>query len=69
MKLDRTCNAVEVSVKLCFFVKVRNAKGRNVAGGRRIGRTLGFASGAESSKGLIGCIGVAKAGEDEGIGF
>lgn len=69
MNVAKTCNAEEFSVRLCFFVNVRNAKGRSVAGGRRIGRTLGFARGAASSKGLMGCTGVAKAGEEEGMGF
>jgi hypothetical protein len=47
-------------------VKVRKASGRNVAGGRIIGSTAAFA-GAGGWKGLNGCAGVAKAGEDEGI--
>jgi hypothetical protein len=55
-----------VSVKLCFLVKVRKARGLKVAGGSNTGRILGFDRGA-MWKGRIGCTGVAKAGEDEGI--
>lgn len=52
-------------------MKVRKARGRRVAGGKRIGRTLGFdkAGGAGGSKGFIGYAGVPKAGDEEGIGF
>lgn len=49
-------------------MNVRNAIGRRVAGGRRIGS---IGAGREASclvLGRRGCIGVAKAGEDEGIG-
>jgi hypothetical protein len=58
-----------VIVKLCFFVNVRKARGRNVAGGSRIGRMLAFGAIAAALKGLMGCAGVAKAGEEEGIGL
>jgi hypothetical protein len=58
-----------VRVKLCFFVKVRKAKGLNVAGGSKIGSILAFDGTAETLKDLIGCAGVANAGEEEGIGF
>ena len=40
-----TCNADEVRVRLCFFVNVRKASGRNVAGGRRIGNIVGVVGG------------------------
>jgi hypothetical protein len=36
----------DVNVRLCFFVKVRKAMGRNVAGGRIMGRTDGPVSAA-----------------------
>lgn len=67
-KVASSCNAEDVSVKLCFLVKVRNANGRSVAGGRIIGRTAALA-GAGGWKGFSGCAGVAKAGEDDGIAF
>lgn len=63
-----SCSADDVRVKLCFLVKVRNAKGRRVAGGRIMGRTAAFA-GAGGWNGLKGCAGVAKAGDEEGIAF
>lgn len=69
MKVARTWSAEEVRVRLCFLVNVRNAKGRKVAGGRRIGSMLAFAGAAAGLKGRMGCAGVAKAGDDEGIGF
>ena len=50
-------------------MKVLKARGRRVAGGSRIGRTLAFVGAAAALKCLIGCTGVAKAGEEEGIGF
>lgn len=51
-------------------MKVRKAKGLNVAGGRRIGRILAFGRGpAAALNGRIGCTGVANAGDEEGIGF
>ena len=56
-------------VKLCFFVNVRKAKGLKVAGGSKIGSILDFDGAAETLKGLMGCAGVAKPGEEEGIGF
>lgn len=60
-----------MSVKLCFFVKVLNASGRNVAGGKRMGKMAAFA-GAVMLKGTglngrRGCTGVPNAGEDDGI--
>ena len=54
MNVARTCNAEEVSVKLCFLVKVRKARGRNVAGGSRIGNMLPLAAGAVTLNGRIG---------------
>lgn len=56
-------------VKLCFFVKVRKARGRKVAGGRRIGNMLAFGAMAAGLNGFMGCTGVPNAGDDEGIGF
>ena len=50
----------------CFLVKVRKASGRRVAGGRMMGRTTDL-EGTGGLKGLSGCAGVAKAGEEEGI--
>lgn len=55
-------------VKLCFFVKVRNASGLNVAGGRRIGKIVALVGGAMAN-GLRVCAGVPKAGDEDGIGF
>jgi hypothetical protein len=67
MNVARTCSAVEVRVKLCFFVNVRKARGRRVAGGNSTGSMLGFDTGA--TNGRIGCAGVAKAGEEDGMGL
>lgn len=58
-----------MSVRLCFFVKVLNAKGRRVAGGRIIGRMLALFGIAAALKGRTGCTGVANPGEEEGIGL
>jgi hypothetical protein len=69
MNVAKTCKAGELSVRLCFFVNVRNAKGRKVAGGRRIGKMLAFAGAAVGLKGCMGYAGVPKAGDEEGIGF
>jgi hypothetical protein len=69
MNVARTCNAEEVSVKLCFLVKVRKARGRKVAGGRSTGRMLVFGAAVVTLKGRIGCTGVPNAGDEEGIGF
>lgn len=65
MKEASSCSAEEVSVKECFFVKVRKASGLNVAGGSMMGRIAAF--GALTLKGLSGCAGVPKAGDDEGM--
>lgn len=64
-------------MRLCFLVNVRKANGRSVAGGSSIGRTVAFGGGlsaggariAATLRGLMGCAGVPKAGDDEGIGF
>lgn len=64
-------------VRLCFLVKVRNARGRRVAGGSNMGRTVAFETGcsaggariAATRRGLIGWTGVPNAGDEEGIGF
>lgn len=60
-------------MRLCFFVKVLNARGRSVGGGSIIGRTAGLRAGGagigavrSGRAGLTG--GVAKAGDDEGTG-
>ena len=65
-------------VRLCFFVIVRNAKGRSIAGGSRIGRTAGLvgflnAGGGGRTASLagreaIGYAGVANAGDEDGMG-
>jgi hypothetical protein len=77
MKVANAPKADEVRVRLCFFVNVRKASGRNVAGGSRMGSTVGFAAGLSAGgarigavlRGLMGCTGVPKAGEEEGIGL
>lgn len=56
-------------VRLCFFVKVRNATGLRVVGGRSTGRIETFGGGAAGLKVFRGCTGVPKPGEEEGIGF
>ena len=55
-------------MRLCFLVNVRKARGRNIAGGRTIGRMVDL-DGALLLNGLRGCAGVAKAGEEDGMGF
>ena len=69
IKVARTCKADAVSVKLCFLVKMRKARGRRVAAGRSTGRMLAFTPAVGAIKGRIGCTGVPKAGEEEGIGI
>lgn len=49
----------------CFLVKVRNARGRRVAGGRSIGN-IGACLLVVTLKGRNGWTGVPKAGEDDG---
>ena len=64
MNIANNCSADEVSVRLCFLVSVRKARGRRAAGGSSIGNTDGL----EISVGFgtwLGCIGVLKAGEDD----
>jgi hypothetical protein len=73
MKVASATNADDVSVRLCFLVNVRNASGRKVAGGRRIGKIVdglncGWAIGFVL-RGNIGCTGVPNAGDEEGFGF
>lgn len=65
MKEAKACSADDVSVRLCFFVKVLKARGRRVAGGRMMGRIGAF--GALTAKGFSGWAGVPKAGEEEGM--
>ncbi len=66
MNVANSCSADDVSVRLCFFVKVRNAKGRNVAGGSSTGSIDGL-DGSEGFETRLGCTRVLKAGEEEGI--
>lgn len=74
MNVASDCNAGELRVRLCFFVKVRNASGRRDVAGKRIGRIVGI-DGLNAGcaigllGGLKGCSGVPNAGEDDGIGF
>lgn len=67
-------------MRLCFLVKVRKAMGRKVAAGSEMGRTVGRVVVSLSIRALnrgrfgatggrIGCAGVAKAGDEEGIGL
>ena len=42
MKVESACSADDVSVRLCFFVNVRKAKGLKVAGGKSIGNIDGL---------------------------
>ena len=60
------------TVRLCFLVNTRNASGRSVGGGSMMGSTVaGFvawgspAGGGTLSGGIMGCAGVANAGEEE----
>jgi hypothetical protein len=64
MKEASSCNADEVRVRECFFVKVRKARGRSEAGGRMIGRMAALE--ALTLKGFSGWTGVPKAGEEDG---
>lgn len=68
MKTARVCSADEDIVRLCLRVNVRNATGRRVAGGSRIGSMEVFVGGAWPLGRRNGRAGVANAGEDEGIG-
>lgn len=68
MNVANNCSAEDVSVRLCFFVKVRKAIGRSVAGGRSMGNIEGL-GGSGGLYGRIGWTGVPKAGEEEGMGF
>ena len=51
-------------MRLCFLVKTRKAIGLRVAGGNKTGSTDAF-GGAGA---FMGCTGVPKAGDEEGIG-
>lgn len=53
-------------VKLCFLVNVRKATGRNVEGGKEIGRIETALATALGFLLRIGKFGVLKAGEEEG---
>lgn len=58
-------------------MKVRNASGRNVAGGNIIGKTVDFVACLRSGgarmgavrRGWMGWTGVPNAGEDDGMGL
>ena len=62
-------------MRLCFFVNIRKARVRSLAGGRRIGRIVAIAGlnaggGSGRSRGLMmGWTGVPNAGLEEGIMF
>lgn len=64
MKEASSCSADEVRVRECFFVNVRKASGRRVAGGRMMGRIA--ALGALMLNGFGGWTGVPNAGEEDG---
>ena len=68
MKVANACSADDVSVRLCFFVNTRNARGLRVAGGKRMGSIDGL-KGSEGFAIRIGWTGVLKAGDDEGMRF
>ena len=68
MKLANACSADDVSVRLCFFVNVRNARGLRVAGGRSMGSTDGL-DGSEGLAIRIGWTGVLKAGDEGKLEF
>lgn len=64
-------------VRLCFFVIVRKANGRSMAGGRSTGSTAGVVGFVNAGGGwffspvgrdAMGYAGVAKAGDEDGIG-
>ena len=63
MKVASSCRAEEVRVRLCFLVNVRKARGRRVAGGRRIGSMVALVTGG--AKGLGVWAGVPKVVVDE----
>ena len=74
MNVASDWSAGELSVRLCFLVKVRKARGRREGGGRRIGRIVEMAGlnaggGIGRSRGLMGWTGVPNAGLEEGIAF
>lgn len=77
MKLANAERADDVRVKLCFFVKVRKARGRSVAGGSSMGSTVALTGGLREGgarigavrRGCMGWTGVPNAGDDEGIKF
>lgn len=77
MNVASAVSADDVKVRLCFLVNVRKARGRSVAGGRRIGRIVVGFTGRPSCgggignvlRGIMGWAGVPNAGEEEGIGL
>jgi hypothetical protein len=73
MNVASAASADEVRVRLCFFVKVRNASGLRVAGGSKMGRiVVGLSCGGGIGAvrlTLMGWTGVPKAGEEDGIGL
>jgi hypothetical protein len=77
MNVARACSDDEVIVRLCFFVIVRNANGRRIAGGSRMGSTAGVVGFVNAGGGLfasfagreaMGYAGVANAGDEDGMG-
>ena len=66
MNVAKSVRADEVKVRSCLFVMVLNARGRNVAGGRRIGKADGLAE-SDGFDVRGGCRGVLNAGEEEGM--
>lgn len=77
MKLASATSAVDVRVRLCFFVNVRKASGLSVAGGNSIGKTVALTGGLSEGgarigavrRGFTGWTGVPNAGDDEGMRF
>lgn len=73
-KVASDCNAGDVNVRLCFFVRVRKASGLSDGGGNKMGRMVEIAGlnaggGIGRSRGLIGCAGVPNAGLEDGTRF
>ena len=74
MNVASAASAEALRVRLCFFVKVLNASGRSVGGGRRVGKMVGICglNAGGGGGGLAACgagmrrSGVANAGDDEG---
>ncbi len=77
IKVASSCSDDDVMVRLCFFVIVRNAKGRSIAGGSRTGSMAGVVGFLNAGAGAripslagreaIGYAGVANAGDEDGM--